>query len=150
MEITVIRKANKEDIKNLTDLFDNYRVFYDKESDKVNGEKFIYERLSKNDSVIFVAENETKNLMGFVQLYPLFSSTRMKPLWLLNDLFVDKKYRGKHVSIQMIEAAKKLCDETNACGLILETAKSNDIGNSLYPKAGFKLENESNYYFWNK
>ncbi len=93
-----IRKANKEDVKKLTNLFDNYRVFYEKESDKENAEKFILERLTENDSVIYVAENKTENLIGFVQLYPIFSSTRMKRLWLLNDLFVDEKYRAKGIS----------------------------------------------------
>jgi len=30
---------------------------------------------------------------------------------------------------KLINEAKNLCKETNACGLILETAKSNEIGN---------------------
>jgi GNAT superfamily N-acetyltransferase len=81
-------------------------------------------------------------------LYPLFSSTRMKRLWLLNDLFVDKEYRGKGVSKQLIAAAKELCKQTNACGLVLETAKKNIVGNDLYPKVGFSLDKEHNYYSW--
>lgn len=148
--MTEIRKANKEDIKNLTNIFDKYRVFYKKESDKENAEKFISERLLQNDSIIYVAENDMENLIGFVQLYPIFSSTRMKRLWLLNDLFVDEKYRGKGISKQLIEASKKLCYDTNACGLILETAKTNDIGNSLYPKTDFVLDKEHNYYSWDR
>jgi hypothetical protein len=31
---------------------------------------------------------------------------------------------------------------------MLETAKSNDIGNNLYPKAGFELDTEFNWYHW--
>jgi hypothetical protein len=44
---------------------------------------------------------------------------------------------------------KQLVQQTNACGLMPETAKSNDIGNQLYPKTGFALEEEHNYYYWN-
>jgi predicted N-acetyltransferase YhbS len=93
-----IRKATLDDLKFIVDLFDNYRVFYEKPSDKEQAEKFISERLMLGDSQIFVAETEQKHLVGFVQLYPIFSSTRMKKLWLLNDLFVENEHRGKGIS----------------------------------------------------
>ena len=146
--MTKIRKATIEDLKFVIELFDNYRVFYEKESDKLKAEEFISERLKLNDSKIFVAETDDRNLVGFVQLYPIFSSTRMQRLWLLNDLFVAKDHRGKGVSKQLIECSKELCKQTNACGLILETAKTNIVGNQLYPKVGFLLDNEHNYYSW--
>ena len=72
----------------------------------------------------------------------------MKRLWLLNDLFVHPEARGKGFSVQLIEAAKQLCIETNACQLTLETSKLNAIGNNLYPKAGFEIDSENNYYAW--
>jgi GNAT superfamily N-acetyltransferase len=143
-----IRKINTDDTRQLSKLFDDYRIFYGKESDLQGSEKFLNERLEKNESEIFVAENEQDKLIGFVQLYPIFSSTSMKRLWLLNDLFVADNYRGKGISVLLIEAAKKLCTETKACGLMLETAKSNEIGNKLYPKMGFSLDIEHNYYSW--
>lgn len=143
-----IRKATPEDLKFVVALFDQYRVFYENESDQENAEKFISERLQLNDSQIFVAETDNKDLVGFVQLYPLFSSTRMKRLWLLNDLFVDNAYRGKGISKQLIDVSKELCKQTNACGLLLETAKTNVIGNTLYPKVGFSLDEKHNYYSW--
>jgi ribosomal protein S18 acetylase RimI-like enzyme len=142
------RKIKREDIKDLSILFDNYRVFYEKESDIKGSEIFLLERIRNNESEIFIAENDKKELVGFVQLYPIFSSTRMKKLWLLNDLFVDENYRGQGVSVLLIDEAKKLCKESYACGLILETAKSNVVGNKLYPKTGFSLDIEHNYYSW--
>ncbi|MFB9051769.1 GNAT family N-acetyltransferase [Formosa undariae] len=143
------RKAIEKDLKSVAELFDSYRVFYEKESDLESAEKFIFERLKNNDSEIFIAENESLELVGFVQLYPLFSSTRMEKLWLLNDLFVNADFRGKGVSVNLIDTAKNLVRETHACGLFLETSKTNIIGNNLYPKTGFKLNNDSNYYEWN-
>ncbi len=142
------RKIKREDINELSILFDNYRVFYGKESDIKGSEIFLLERIRNNESEIFIAENDKKELVGFVQLYPIFSSTRMKRLWLLNDLFVDENYRGQGVSVLLIDEAKKLCKESYACGLILETAKSNVVGNKLYPKTGFSLDLEHNYYSW--
>ena len=144
----VIKKATINDLKLLVELFDKYRVFYDKESDKQKAEEFLSDRLKLNDSEIFVAETNNNNLVGFVQLYPLFSSTRMQRLWLLNDLFVDKGNRGNGISKQLIETSKEFCKQTNACGIILETAKTNSIGNDLYPKVGFSVDLEHNYYSW--
>ena len=118
-----------------------------KDADVAGAKKFLSERIKNNESEIFVAEIDN-SLVGFVQLYPLFSSTRMKRLWLLNDLFVDAKHRGKNISVLLMEKAKEFAIQTNSCGLILETAKTNDIGNSLYPKTGFALDNDHNYYSW--
>ena len=144
-----VRNATLLDIEQLSQLFDGYRVFYRKNSDIDAAKKFLLERLEAKDSEIYVAQNDDNQLTGFVQLYPLFSSTRMKKLWLLNDLFVDAKYRGEGVSIALINAAKHLVIDTGACGLFLETEKSNHIGNNLYPKTGFKLNEVSNFYEWN-
>ena len=111
-------------------------------------QSFIADRLEKKDSEIFVAENDQQELVGFVQLYPLFSSTRMEKLWLLNDLFIDPRYRGKEISVRLIERAKKLVKDSSACAMFLETEKSNIIGNNLYPKTGFKFNKSSNFYEW--
>jgi len=143
-----IRKATIEDIEQLSVLFDAYRVFYEKTSDIKQANAFLSERINNHESEIYVAENEEKKLVGFVQLYPIFSSTRMKRLWLLNDLFVDGHQRSKGVGIALIDKAKVLCKESDSCGMILETAKTNIIGNQLYPKTGFELDEEHNYYSW--
>ncbi len=144
-----IRKATTNDLDQLTDLFNQYRVFYKKSSDISAGKEFLKERMVNNESEIFVALNEEDNFTGFVQLYPIFSSTRMKRLWLLNDLFVAPSYRGQGISVSLIDKAKELCRSTNACGLLLETAKTNTAGNKLYPRTEFVLESDSNFYVWN-
>lgn len=144
-----IRKTEPDDIKNLSVLFNDYRIFYEMESDLKGAENFLLERIKNKESEIFIAENSENNLIGFVQMYPIFSSTRMKKLWLLNDLFVAKNYRGLGVSVLLINKAKELCIATNSCGIVLETAKSNDAGNKLYPKTGFIMDLDHNYYSWN-
>ncbi len=144
----MIRKAELKDLPELAKLFNAYRLFYKKAPDLESAQVFLKDRMENNESEIFVAENGTKELVGFVQLYPLFSSTRMKRLWLLNDLYVDERYRGQGIGILFIECSKDLCRKTQACGLILETGKSNVEGNHLYPKTGFVLDSEFNHYSW--
>ncbi|BDD00970.1 GNAT family N-acetyltransferase [Persicobacter psychrovividus] len=143
----IYRKATEKDLNKVAELFDSYRVFYRKESNLQGAKAFLKERIERNDAEIFVAEVDHK-LVGFVQLYPLFSSTKMKKFWLLNDLFVHPNHRGKGISIGLIARAKKLVKETGACGMSLETDKSNLIGNSLYPKEGFELNESCNFYEW--
>ncbi|WP_313000035.1 GNAT family N-acetyltransferase [Chryseobacterium gleum] len=141
------RKAVVSDLPQLAELFDQYRVFYHKSSDIPAATNFLQERLERKDSEIFVAEENGK-LTGFVQLYPIFSSTRMQRYWLLNDLYINEKHRGKGYSKELIEASKELCRSSNACGILLETGKSNDIGNQLYPACGFELYDSVNFYEW--
>jgi GNAT superfamily N-acetyltransferase len=143
-----IKKATLAELETLSYLFDWYRVFYEYPSDLEGASAFLKARIMNSDSEIFIANAEDGTMTGFVQLYPLFSSTRMKRLWLLNDLFVLPGYRGQGVSKGLIERAKELCRTTSAAGLILETAKSNTIGNKLYPTTGFKLDTDHNYYYW--
>ncbi|WP_338767071.1 GNAT family N-acetyltransferase [Bernardetia sp. ABR2-2B] len=147
------RKALIQDLENLNTLFDAYRIFYKKKSDVEASRQFLKERIENNESEIFVAqcsENNIEKLVGFVQLYPIFSSTRLKRFWLLNDLFVDKDFRGKGISVLLIDEAKKLAIQTDSVGLMLETDKNNIEGNHLYPKTGFELDTEHNFYYWSE
>ena len=63
------RKAENRDLDKVTKLFDQYRLFYGKKTDLKGAKKFLTERVSKNDSVIYIAENPENKIIGFVQLY---------------------------------------------------------------------------------
>ncbi|HNR20995.1 MAG TPA: GNAT family N-acetyltransferase [Bacteroidia bacterium] len=143
-----VKKASIADLEQLSTLFNEYRIFYKKESDIAGSKQFLLERISSKESEIFVAENEINKLVGFVQLYPLFSSTRMKRVWLLNDLYVEVNFRGFGLAKLLIDKSKELCVSTNACALILETEKENIIGNQLYLSAEFKKDTLHNFYEW--
>ena len=142
-----VREAKLSDLKNLSVLFNSYRMFYGKKFDLEVAEEFLRSRIEKKDSKIFVCDFNNE-LYGFVQLYPLFSSTRVSKYWLLNDLYVDVNKRGKGFSKLLIQRSKELVIESKACGMMLETEKSNDIGNKLYPSTGFKKNELSNFYEW--
>ena len=142
-----VREAKLSDLKNLSVLFNSYRMFYGKESDIRVAEEFLRSRIENKDSKIFICEFNNE-LSGFIQLYPIFSSTRVSKYWLLNDLFVDINNRGKGYSKLLIKRSKELVIESKACGMMLETEKSNDIGNMLYPSTGFKKNELCNFYEW--
>lgn len=145
--MTTIRQAVDSDLISLAQLFDAYRVWYRMPSDLEGSKDFLRERLSKGESVIFVAESDGE-LVGFTQLYPQFSSVRLARMWLLNDLFVHPDYRSQGISKLLIGQAQDHTRDTGADILNLETEKSNVIGNQLYPATGFKLIDDHNFYFW--
>ncbi|PWL39473.1 GNAT family N-acetyltransferase [Flagellimonas aquimarina] len=142
------RKAIFGDIPKLVKLFEEYRVFYGEEPNLELATNFIEHRIKNGESVVFICENKDNQIIGFAQLYPLFSSTRLKKIWLLNDLFVDENFRGLGISKELLDCAKDLCRETGACELTLETQRNNVIANRLYKKTDFSLDIEHNFYAW--
>lgn len=143
-----INEAKNIHLDELALLFDLYRQFYRQPSDVYGAKKFLAERIEKKDSVIYISTDDNKSLNGFVQLYPLYTSVGMNRLWLLNDLFVKLESRKKGIARKLINRCKQLAIESHASGLLLETGKNNLEGNVLYPTEGFKLVDESNFYFW--
>jgi ribosomal protein S18 acetylase RimI-like enzyme len=141
-----IRKAALNELNSLTELFDSYRVFYKQESNLEGARAFLRERLINEDSVIFIAFDES-NPVGFVQLYPTFSSVSMKRSWILNDLYVNASARKKGFGEKLIKKAIEFAEETGAKGVSLETGHDNVTAQGLYEKIGFKKESNYFYYF---
>ncbi len=140
-----IIECGPQDIGSLTPLFDAYRRFYKEDQDLAGAKRFLLERLSKKESRIFLAK-EGAACLGFVQLYPSFSSTAMKRLWILNDLFVAPAARRRGVAQALMERAKSLAVETGAEGLILETAVDNHDAQRVYERLGWKRDEKFHRY----
>ena len=137
----IVRQAGPADVDAVAPLFDAYRQFYDQPSDPALARAFIAERIARSESVIFLAERDGQ-AVGFVQLYPLFSSTAARPrrLWLLNDLFVAPSARGGGVARALMDRARRLGEETGAAGLELATARSNAPAQRLYESLGWRQD----------
>ena len=135
------------DLDNVAELFDLYRNFYHQQESDLSGAKnFLKERLSNEESVIFIAF-DGQDAVGFAQLYPTFSSLSMEKSWVLNDLYVKKTVRGKGFGEQLLRQAIKFVEETGAKGVLLETNEDNIIAQSLYEKTGFIKETNYFYYY---
>ena len=140
-----IRRATLADVELVAPQFDLYRQFYQQTPNPELARQFITERLQRNESVIFVAvddESTPQRAAGFVQLYPLFSSTQGRPMWLLNDLYVSALYRRNGVGRRLMEKAKDHAVSTGACVMELVTAANNRTAQTLYEKVGYKRDEE--------
>lgn len=138
-----IIRASAGDVERIAPLFDSYRQFYKQKPDLPGACAFIGDRLQHEESVIFLALADDKPV-GFVQLYPCFSSTAMKRMWILNDLFVTPGARRQGAAKALMERARQWALETRADGLWLETAVDNHPGQRLYESLGWKRDND--YY----
>lgn len=141
-----IKKATLNELDSLTELFDLYRAFYEQKSNLSCAREFLKARLMNEESVVFIAFDEN-NPIGFVQLYPSFSSLSMKKSWVLNDLYVKKTARKKGFGEQLLKEAIHFAEETGAKGILLETNQENIPAQSLYEKIGFEREENYFYYF---
>nr|WP_299388859.1 GNAT family N-acetyltransferase [Allomuricauda sp.] len=127
-------------------LFNAYRIFYGQPSDLEGAKEFLMDRLTNQESIIFLAVEEGIPL-GFTQLYTTFSSVSMQPFYILNDLFVVPKARKKGVGEQLLNQAKILCQANDYKGVALETAVDNPA-QKLYERLGWQKDQGFFHYFW--
>ncbi|TGV01701.1 GNAT family N-acetyltransferase [Flavivirga rizhaonensis] len=140
----IIIRATIEHLNDLVPLFDGYRIFDRQASDLNSVKEFLKERLTKQDSVIYMAYiNDTP--VGFTQLYFLFSSVSMKPMYLLNDLYIDSNYRSQNIGTTLINKAKKLCEKKEYKGLLIQTENTNPAQH-LYQRLGFVEDTDLTFF----
>lgn len=140
-----IRRAQVADAELIAPLFDAYRQFYRQSADLPLSLMFVRERLTLNESVIFVAQDEQGQAIGFTQLYPSFSSVGARRIWILNDLFVAPAARSNGVAHQLLDVAKGHAVATGAKRLALSTARDNPA-QKLYESVGYERDNVFYYY----
>jgi ribosomal protein S18 acetylase RimI-like enzyme len=138
--------ATPADVGEAAPLFDAYRQFYHKPPDLEAARRFLFARLSKGESVLFLARHDGR-LVGFVQLYPVFSSVALMRQWILNDLYVVPEARKLGVGRALTERARELAEATRANCLTLETAAENLPAQRLYESLGWKQEQEFFRYY---
>jgi GNAT superfamily N-acetyltransferase len=145
-DLRIVRAASK-DLDDLVPLFDGYRQFYGERSDPAAARAFLSRRIERDESVIHLAYTSPREAAGFTQLYPSFSSVSLRPLWILNDLFVRTDVRRGGVGRALLERAREHALETGARGLVLSTGVTNKAAQTLYESCGWKRDDEFFHYY---
>ena len=102
--------------------------------------------MNNKESIIFIAYLDGQPA-GFTQLYPSFSSVTLERMYILNDLFVNPKYRGNAVGKALLTHAQKFTKDLGYKGLALATAVDNRA-QILYEKMGWVKDEAFFHYFW--
>ena len=139
-----IRIATVDDVDEAARLFDAYRQFYGRPSDPAAARAFLAERLEHRQSMLLLACRDGQ-AVGFTQLYPMFSSVRMAPIWILNDLYVDADARRGGVARRLLDAAAVAAQAAGATRVVLETSRENLPARALYRDAGWDEEDTQWY-----
>ncbi len=144
----ITRQANVDDLNQLAQLFDSYRQFYEQPPDLALAKTFIAARINNKDSVIFLAENADKKLIGFSQIYPSFCSVAAANIGVLYDLFVDSNTRKTGAGRALMLAAHEYAANNGMARLDLTTAKDNLKAQALYESLGWVRDEV--FYAYNK
>ncbi|HET9985333.1 MAG TPA: GNAT family N-acetyltransferase [Longimicrobiales bacterium] len=148
-------RATPAQLPALAGLFHAYRAFYGRPREDARVEAFLRERLARDDSVILLAVDDEREgaedhasgeVLGFAQLYPTFSSIRLRRAWILNDLFTAPAHRRRGVARALLAAVKAVARESGAALVELATAESNASARALYESAGYRLDDFLHYY----
>jgi ribosomal protein S18 acetylase RimI-like enzyme len=135
----IVRRALAADLDALAPLFDRYRQFYGKPADLPRARRFLGDRFRHGESVVFLAV-EGEAAIGFVQLYPSFSSIGTSRTFVLNDLYVEADRRRTGAGRALVEAATAHARHVGAAGLSLVTGADNAAAQTLYENLGWRRE----------
>jgi GNAT superfamily N-acetyltransferase len=147
MSELTIRQATIQDLSKIVSIFDSYREYFKQQKDPVRVEQFLYEKFEHMESVIFIAQLEDE-VVGFAQLYPVFTSLTLQRVWLLNDFFIVEEYRGSGVGTQLFAKVKEFTLLTKSKGIELSVEHTNKKAWAFWEKQGFKMDEEFRYYFY--
>ena len=133
-----IKQATTLHLEPLQKLFEEYRAFYNMQRADAQSTAFLKQRLNQKDSIIFLAFHQ-QTAVGFIQVYPVFSSVAMKPLWILNDLFVNKNYRQLGIAKRLMIATEIQAKKSGVFSIKLATQVNNSKAKKLYQSLGYKV-----------
>lgn len=124
----------------VSELFDDYRIFYEQPGDLEACRAFIQQNLQQNRSKIFLVQNDHGHAVGFSQLYPSVCSLSMRRYWYLSDLYVKTSARKSGFARYLMNYLTDHFSSAGAQRLTLDTAASNTVAQNLYESLGYKRE----------
>ena len=143
----MIKTADINDLENVTKIVMKYRKFYGVENQSENEVRdFMRARIENNQSKIFLTFADSK-VIGFIQLYPSYSTVSLKPQWILNDFYVDENFRKQGNGKKLMSFVKEYFRD-KAKGFILVTDKSNETAKKFYEANGWKTGEYDFYTFF--
>jgi GNAT superfamily N-acetyltransferase len=142
-----IKEGALDALEEIAGIVAKYRAFYGVEKQDMGEVKgFLTERIQKEQSKIFLAL-EGGAVVGFVQLYPSYSTVSLRPQWILNDLYVLEEARCKGVATALMNAVKAYFKDS-AKGFLLVTDKTNATAKRFYETCGWETGEHDLYTFF--
>ncbi len=141
-----IEAASTEQLSELSRLYIAYRVFYGEAPEQERATAFIRSRLRQSSGRYFLAWDDHSSAIGFMHLMPSTNTLAMRPIWFLEDLYVDVSARGQGVATALLNYAEEFARSTGAERLTLATAHDNLAAQRIYKKLGYVREDHFLYF----
>jgi GNAT superfamily N-acetyltransferase len=140
-----IEAASTPHLSELSRLYIAYRVFYGEAPEEERASAFIRDRVMQSSGRYFLAWND-HHAIGFMHLMPSTNTLAMRPIWFLEDLYVDVPARGQGVATALLSYAEEFARSTGAERLTLATAHDNLAAQHIYKKMGYVREEHFLYF----
>ena len=140
-----IEPASTAYLTELSRLYIAYRVFYGESAEEECALAFIRDRVTQSSGRYFLAWNGDAAI-GFMHLMPSTNTLAMRPIWLLEDLYVDVSARNRGVATALLIYAEAFARSNGAERLTLATAHDNQVAQHIYKKLGYVPEEYFLYF----
>jgi len=141
-----IEAASATNLHELVRLYVAYRVFYGEAPEQERAIAFIRDRVTQSSGRYFLAWDDTSRAIGFMHLMPSTNTLAMRPIWLLEDLYVDGLARGQGFATALLRYAEAFARTTGAERLTLATAHDNVAAQHVYKKLSYVREEHFLYF----
>ena len=131
-----IFKAEQWNIDLLSPLFEAYRLANGMTENPQRVYTFLSNRIRFNESMFFIALDDSQQAVGFVQLYPRLSSLQLQRYWQLTDIYVSASSNQAEITAALIAKAKEFVRYTQATRLVAEVSQPQ---REILESEGFKL-----------
>ena len=131
-----IFKAEQWNLDILLPLFEQYRLSHGMSENPDRTFTFLNNRIRFSESIFFVAVNEQRQAVGFIQLYPRLSSLQLQRYWQLTDIFVQDLEKNPEIYTALIAKAKEFVHYTSSNRLVAEQEMQQ---HGLLENEGFRL-----------
>lgn len=142
----IVKKLNEKYIAQLATVVDEYREFCGFKESHTETKIFFQKLLIENNAATFIAVNADDKVMGFINLYPSYSTLSLKKIWILNDLGVSSNFRRLGVANALINQVIEFAKSSGAIRIELKTQKINLNAQKLYSEIGFEIDQNNIYY----
>jgi ribosomal protein S18 acetylase RimI-like enzyme len=143
-----IEAASTVHLTELSRLYIAYRVFYGEAPEEERATAFIRNRVTQSSGRYFLAFSDASatSAIGFMHLMPSTNTLAMRPIWFLEDLYVDVSARGRGIATALLSYAEEFARGTGAERLSLATAHDNLVAQNIYRKMGYVREDHFLYF----
>ncbi|GAE88918.1 GNAT family N-acetyltransferase [Acetivibrio straminisolvens] len=123
----------------LAEIYDiNFDVSHDYSINESNKKLKLLDEYIKSNQAVLIGAIEGENLVGFIWIYrhEYFGEIRMH----VNQIIVDRGYKGKGIGKRLLEEAEKKALETGINVIDLFVSEKNIEAMNFYKKSGFITE----------